>query len=962
MQKGTPVLGNDDTGFTSHPAVMEKRLDALRHSVSPGTLKQELHGFLHRHWRYDQNVFQDGIAKGSYAEKRRSDLRAIKGAEDIAGQYGASLAAIDVLDNSPVYDKVRLNARISLKHPVDSVYVRSESSNAFERQCEEIYQARGGDTESDHLLFVNSHYVAKKILRQMSKEGNLPKQGGRATPSAYLNSSSFQALLPGLFVLKIPDLLTMASARNLSKLFGAGPSAYTIMAEKYGPKQPVESDPKVNNDTWLVTLKGTESQSISDRLRAIPDDHSSAVLAKTAASLLDKLINVLEMRGLNIKHRHDPVLENGLKALYAVADSLPTLSHDSIKFTNGYQIFMEEMQVCLSATKPYDIEDFRTVAAPLVSSHSLPETFPVPQVQLVSSGMGALAIGLELTKMLTGRSGIEDLVSPSMGKSPIYYELDDLRAHKPQGSRLSTFLQEAQYTLNIKDKNNNYAFTTTLHSSVPDKAGTHSGWGVNDVIEALQMRLDQAKPYFNRPVVLMLDATIEKRGEMDTLISHFADSLRKGRLRMVVCKSYQKYSNLGSGKVMGGGVALISADDRAARNAQKYLMGVEKDLNWMNSNESQLLIHMLGNRDHEFSLLDRAVENARFVAESCFHGQHGHVRFDGMDDTLPFGTLYKSDDYNHFVSLIIDRRDVKIPIMQAHHLNFNMIGLRGGFGFTNTTISHVSLLKKDAFRMSFGQESQAELTECFFMASRMLHSQGSHWGWPQAYKLVHKLIDDTLPRDSAPPNQRKSLAQRLLQIDRQERPHTDEKTLLTESVTRLRQQRESNGARGFTLNKIASVVNHMGNITLKIIGPDNWCDKPDRKIIDELLQGLIHSGMPGISAIGRANLMELQMLMCRADMESKSPQQQQAGLSTLIDAAVRIPGLPQLNRYLLQIPDTVFKDAKYAERDRAIQTFFIPLNSQARQMLIHQLLEERHVEKANACLRVFEKTEANPVL
>ncbi len=89
MQKGTPVLGKDDTSFTSHPAVMEKRLGALRQSVSPGTLKQELHCFLHRHWRYDQNVFQDGIAQGSYAEKRRSDSRAIKGAEDIAGQYGA---------------------------------------------------------------------------------------------------------------------------------------------------------------------------------------------------------------------------------------------------------------------------------------------------------------------------------------------------------------------------------------------------------------------------------------------------------------------------------------------------------------------------------------------------------------------------------------------------------------------------------------------------------------------------------------------------------------------------------------------------------------------------------------------------------------------------------------------------------------------------------------------------------
>ncbi|PPC77649.1 hypothetical protein C4K68_09220 [Pokkaliibacter plantistimulans] len=921
-------------------ARLTDRLVSLQRSSHSG-VQQELQHLLAQSWLY-QRTQQQSSHGSDFAALRRQQLAGIRGGEQIASQYGLHFAQEGV---SPRAADLRQGSKIALRHPLDTDYVRVKPSTAQLDRCLALYHARGGQ-DDDNIIFVNSRHAAKQIVKQLCRDGKAPEHF--TTTADYLNQH-LTPLQPGLFALYLQDGLAIEDGQSYCEHFGGAPSLYATSGTDSGP---VASDHAVDNIQLLQQLKPQQDGSVSAALRAIPTDHAMSALAGTAAALIDSLVATLEEKGLDQRHRHNPLLASGLQALHAVADSMPALSRNSGQFINAYNILMEEMQVCLSASRPYTLHDFHQAAASTGGHHLLPPALRQDsEVRLFSSGMAALSTGLNLCRKLAGSSKVDDLLKPSGEKIASYYETDIIRDYPQQASLLSRARTSLKAGLQMPRLSGG-AFSATLHDSIPSQKGHRPDITVDTLVGAINSKLAAASR-FSKPMVVMLDTTLEQRGEVDSLLHQLAKPLQQGKLRLILCKSLQKYANLGCGKAMGGTVALASVNDQAAQRARQSLQLAERDVNWMAGNEAQLLTHLLRQHEREFDLADHAKQNLDFVTRTCFHGMAGHAQFDAHDPAMPYAVLLRDDQSYHTLHLTHQSGEVKVDVGMAAYIDHNYVNPRAGFGYADTTISSAPLNGQTASRLFIGQESHAELTEAFYLAGRMMQQPHCQWGWPQARQLIDALVNEGLRQHPMASNRPSTLAQKLNHIGRQELPAS---TSAQPGMLAQRQQQETDQRSGFTLNKITSVINLLGSFTRKLSGPESWQRGPDRQLLDELLPPLIQSGLPGVSSLGRSSIMALHTFLCRADMISEDPAKQQAGLQRLLDASDRLPGLPQQVDGLLAIPEPVFAAADKATKEHVINTLLLPADMPTRLSVIGNLLARGKHQLAEHCLTAAEQS------
>lgn len=917
----------DDLALTARKRGLDKRLTGLQ---------QALQREAHRHWRYERTVNQDWTQSHSYADRRREELAAIPGGSGIAAQYGLTFARNLIPADSFIHE-------LRLGHEIESNYLRDMPSHDFLDKCKALYRRR--QPYSGHsVVFVNSRHGAEMILHHL--RDRLPG----VNQQRYLQQHLLN-MRPGVYALEL-EILLAEKAEPLIHTYGARPSVYSVMAASGTPHHAVPADPAVDNRTLLAAFHPEPGASIAARLHAMPDSEGMAGLGHTAGTLVDRLLALLDEQTLE-RHRHNPLLANGLRALHGIADSLPSLSHDNVAFCNGYQALMEELNVCLSAVRPYELKDFRQAAAPLAAAHRLPASVPTPEVHLLSSGMGALSLGFELAELMTGSANVEEASSRRHGKTPVYYEVNNLRRQRQSDTKPADALYAA------------------LGHSLPDKPG-QPGWNVDAVIDAVDRRLSRNKPKqglqgafkamkqhlghgrkSDKPLVLILDATLERRGDMDRLVGHFAKDIAANKLRIIACKSYQKYPNLCSGKVMAGGIALIAADDEAARQGREHLARVERDLNWIDNREMQLMTHMLNGRPHEFELLERATDNGNFVAQQFFHGRQGHTMLDLESRQLPFAAIRVSAEAGQFALHLADGERILRPDYQGH-LSTHLLRPRDSFGFATTTLAIIPDGEGRSYlRFAFGQESRAELTERFYMPSRMLRADAK-WSCAQASTHIQQLLDEGLRDAGIPAHPPLSMAQKLSAIGYAELQPLDDSTRLRADEPAALHRQPRPGSR-MTLNRIASVMTHLGSLITGLTEPAKWQRGPDRDLLDGMLGPLIQSGMPGVSRTGRAAILELQAFLCQGDMQSADVGLQVRGLQTLAERCQRMPGALRSGDYLLSIPDKTFAAAPRAVQEQAIDALFTTQDSQTRLQLIESMLDDFQLSKACACLDRFEQ-------
>jgi hypothetical protein len=665
------------------------------HGRTTETAPQHLDGFLrsaHRYltqrWVNDRAAAADHVGTALYSGLRRTELQAIEGAGYIAEQYGLSINRI----LTPLEGQIGL--RISHEHSAS--YRRAYYLEGLFAHCMKIYHAADHGHSPEKIQFANCLGVANKLR-------NILFQGGIDATAAEESESivDIKHLTHGVVAIEFKNIDDVDRGGKLLEILGGLPSLHELMKRAHPvPRLHTTPDPRMDNTVTLAGLLRADGQGPVAVLAGLPEDHAMQPAAACAAALLMGLGKALEHQAAAPEFRHDPLIANALHALANVAHALPTLTGDSPRFFAGYAAMLEELNILLAAAKPYGKADFKAAALAMLKARAgkvLAQLHIAPaETYLCSSGMGALLCGgLDAARALTGSAqfrGLTDQVN-----QPLYFEVFKLLRY--DGKAMAG--QEV--------------FMASLNASLPGRESVSdetNNWDAQKLVRRMQEWFATHEVHTDRPAVLILDTTIETPGpggtsDLAAVLAGLKGPVNNGLLKILLCKSYQKYT-MGSGKIMAGAITMIARHDARTEEAAKQLRAAEEDLDWMQNDESQLLTHFLTHAHaSELAILGNAAKNAAFIDQMCLRARPDAASRSRTrrEDATPLIVT----DFRAVEVQAANGADVRaVPIIDLVTPQFME---RYGFGFLSTI---GFALDETQWRITAGQETQAELTEQFY--------------------------------------------------------------------------------------------------------------------------------------------------------------------------------------------------------------------------------------------------------
>ncbi|MGY2292513.1 hypothetical protein ACW9H6_22400, partial [Pseudomonas sp. SDO528_S397] len=734
---------------------------------------------------------------------------------------------------------------------------------------------------------------------------------------------------------------------ELLQYLGARPSAYQVIRSTLDVDKTQHFDYR-NCVPQLKALFGQPAGSGTALLRQIPVQHPCHALAQTTATLVDSLVNHLlanpqllaqETGGSKPTQRFNPnILADALNTLSAMTQAMPSLTHDSISFADCYRAIAEELMVIMTLCKPYTHKDFKQATEQQMKERLGPEYLAkmpnVPPTFLFSSGMQALSVGLEMAEQRDANQPFT-LASDRAGnvETPTYFEVAEL----------------------LKKTGNHYVADATtyatLNHSTPLQDG--HGWGVENLVASLKTQLQQ-RAGATTPLTLILDSTLEKRGDLSKIATTFASDIASDKLRILLCKSYQKYSNLGLTKTQSGSVALLAANTQDNNKLQAALGSQEQQLGWANNDDSQLLIHLLKHSTGEFNLLEKAAQNAQFVRDELFNGKDGLSPVKAWQPGLPFIVLDCATDKSHQFTMGGSADATVYSHSQGELLSTMDVRARSSFAYLESTQSSYKPDEEtgNIMRLTFGMESKAELVERFYMASRLMASSEKSWCCKDASQEIEKILRDSGVFTSPEEMASLSLTQKIAKVASQQRP-----ALATgDSVLQKRLSAQTKNQGGaFVLNKLASVVNQLNwlvdnaSYSAQAKLGDN-----DMKLLGDLLDAFLKNDLPGVSPRAREGILQLNQFLALETIKRGGEQNINQGIQRILNMADKTTsGMLLRITNLSRIPDAVFQQQTPHTRRQLIDKLFLPMDSQTRVLFIQNRLNAGDVHIAQACLHTL---------
>ncbi len=870
--------------------------------------------------RWERKLTSDHFGNNAWASMRRDQLSQIPGGQVAAQQYGLSFARdLPVAVGDAPLDPLAMApkphfSRLDINHFNNSAYQRAIQTQQTGTHCHALHQKKFPEDKVTFRSFVNSPYMAKKLDTHLSV--HIGKAGAVDT----------RVLADGIVALSCHEQKDFDAIEDLLNLMGGRVSPYQALRahlEASGNSQPHRQIPGINNTALLDAVGKAGDGGCLAQLRQVPADLGTATMANTAADLLEQFIGAMRgERGIGQAHQHDPVLANAIQHIKFIADSLPSQANDSARFGNAYRALLEEMQVVLATVRPYDLADFKQAACARVA-RALPAKqrarMVAPEAFLTTCGMQALTQSLNLARSV-GKGRLEPLTNGKK-ESPLYYEAEKyLSALRPAAGGATP--QQA-------------AFHATLSDSFPHAPSQkRAGWTLQDVVGGIRKQLS-ARGKQAEPLTVVIDSTIEHGGDMDALLKALGQDLAGDRLRIVLCRSHLKYANLGSSKVMGGSVILLGADTAKNRQLQQNLRNDEAGQDWFSNDESQLLTHLTKvGQQRELEMLQTAIDNTGFIVEHCFHGKDGHAPVAGFDPNKPFAVFntFGSRPPNEWPGYTYskDGAAVAIPIKPTDMLNRDVIRDRYSFGFTEAVIGMLGQpagYDDTMLRVAMGQETRPELMERFWMPSRQMQPNLALLTNQAALEHATALADEAMVGVPGQEGAKLPLSQKLQAIARHEAAADTPE---------------------FTLNKIASVACHLAHLTQKFDLGQALAQSDDRRPLDELLHGLIDSGMPGVSPLAKELIIGLQCTLLSADMRHGEAPVRRAAVNQLLHTLEHSGFNPTLGLFDHVIPDQAYLDLPPRERGRLIHRLFTPLETPTKMQF---LVEHKAKEADTAFLK-----------
>ncbi len=686
------------------PAFSRPRGTGLRATPgSQGKLAASMDQHTATRWTHERSAALNQIGSETYAQLRRKQLSAIPGAGYLTEQYGLGTIKPQVpfaLGYSPPKPGLKTG------HEQTPNYHRFSGEEQFDIQCMNIYRHLGHRQPETHVLFVNSESSAKRILSKLKHDekkagGNSGSRIGRWKAATGLKSRpKVRPLHPGLVAIEFKDSPSQKAAATLT-LMGGRPSIYEVAKLDHLIRHPAPAaaaagasktlaqlfkEDKVDNRQNLIDCFQPDGRHLVSALRGLPEGHAMRGAADCAASVLAGLEQVLAGKLGTPQFKHDELVANALAALRAVASALPTLAEDSARFLPAYAAMMDEVHLLLAAVRPYGEPDFKQAAATMLKSRAGAAldrlTIARPDTYLLSSGMEALSAGIEVARKLTGTKRTQPLARQA--RLPDYYET---LALKSEGRKWLDKDRVRMAQLNP---------TRVFKEGDGDEV---NNWDGDKLARDTIAWLTEGKIDAGSPAVLVLDATLETqrpdgKSDLENVLGKLAPHINDGSLKIVLCKSLQKYTALGSAKVMAGAVTIIGADDAKTRAAGARLKTAEQDLAWMGNDDSQLLTHFMTHAHaHELALVGESARNAAFVDKFCFDDvRRGGALKVQREDHLPFIMVERGEDH------------------PGKRLMARLVDNRASFGLMASTMADVDDHEKP-LRITVGRETRAELVE-----------------------------------------------------------------------------------------------------------------------------------------------------------------------------------------------------------------------------------------------------------
>ncbi|MBC7726632.1 MAG: hypothetical protein H7242_03295 [Microbacteriaceae bacterium] len=669
----------------------------------------------------------------------------------------------------------------------------------------------------------------------------------------------------------------------------------------------------------------------------------------------------------------DPLLANSLAQLEQLMSLMPAMANDTPRFTKLFDLLTDEMHIILSRTRPYDDAYFKQAAAAQLEQRAPSMATLAPDVDvtphMVSSGMDAVTTGVVAARLALGEP------AQIVDKGANYFETPFMLDH-------TSIMGETGRVI-----------VGSLNPSTPTTPPSDVATLITKVTDMLAAAETPTTQF-----ALVVDVTIEKgtdggATDVDLLFSNplISAAINAGRLSVTVCKSYQKYPGLGVGKVMAGSTTTI-AKKGSFPGSDEFLGKVDKEQNYMQNDESQLMTHLVDKSGaQEIALEGRAATNAGKLA-AMVQRQPGDP-IAAVNPGLPF--VLVADGATPMIGP--DKR----PIPMAKLMPLLGVEERDSFGFQNSSYLEIPA----GIRINTGQESEGSLTEKFHALCNVgMKGQTANTDAQKhhaevmmpAYRLAEQVWHPTKegPKPVQPPQPKSvefnvakvfesldvelkrfesgsadgpalvadsdTLAQKIAKLAAAHKPQTDPATMRTSDDP---QKLVDSMTHGPQAKKLGKVNNEIASYLLLANGMndcqgDSGRSKVPAPVLAEtkaMHEAFIEGGMAAVSPEVRAQLIGNWMKLGLAIWPTEEAAST-ALAAKLAQFADKLPYREDKAKALMNaVSEAEFAKIPGPAQRKIVGSLYGTLDIESKLTAVDQLLKRRELAKAAACVGELEK-------
>ena len=306
------------------------------------------------------------------------------------------------------------------------------------------------------------------------------------------------------------------------------------------------------------------------------------------------------------------IIEKMIQALEWIAfyDNLE-LHYNRIVQLYIYIMSLARVAICYQA--PYSLNDYRAALDFIQSSRLGMENVSLHHYP-VKSGMDSLLTAFIAERQQSTNShvtvtSVADPIHACQFFHHLYFEADNLfssfqllHPSSPQNSDISPEIFIAGLTSEHQFENfeNSQNFRSSLAS-----------------IKKACSRLNS-----NQYVTLIIDQSISFSEEKDPVIQfirRLSDEIKNGKINILMCKSLQKYSSLGTSGIKLGNITMLNNGDNKFNFIKQYLENAGENNVRESFDEVQIATFFLKKLfQDEYYFIEQASENARLFKEHCY--------------------------------------------------------------------------------------------------------------------------------------------------------------------------------------------------------------------------------------------------------------------------------------------------------------------------------------------------------